>query len=115
MDVPESYSTKDMTRRIVVPAVNKLLKIKEFVSLQYKYSYKGKKAIRIIFTWHPEKTPKQLEAEQGTSKQTSTTTILERNSYKPLSKEQQEFWDRIDNVNSGALWWLNESDDDIPM
>lgn len=57
MDVPESYTTRDITKRIIVPSVDKLLKLKEFHFLRYKYSYKGKKAIRIIFTWHPETIP----------------------------------------------------------
>ena len=57
MDVPESYTTRDITKRIIVPSVNKLLKLKEFHFLQYKYSYKGKKVVRVIFTWHPETIP----------------------------------------------------------
>lgn len=62
MDVPESYTTRDITKRIIVPAVNKLLKLKEFHFLRYKYSYKGKKAIRVIFTWHPETIPSRKDA-----------------------------------------------------
>ena len=61
MDVPESYTTRDITKRIIVPSVDKLLKLKEFHFLRYKYSYKGKKAIRIIFTWHPETIPHASE------------------------------------------------------
>lgn len=62
MDVPESYTTRDITKRIIVPAVNKLLKLKEFHFLRYKYSYKGKKAIRVIFTWHSETIPSRKDA-----------------------------------------------------
>ena len=62
MDVPESYTTKNITRRIIVPSVAKLMKLKDFVSLTYHYSYKGKTAIRVIFEWHPEKTPKPVSA-----------------------------------------------------
>ena len=59
MDVPDSYSTRDITKRIVVPSVNKLIELNEFRFLRYQYSFKGKTAIRIIFEWYPEKASKK--------------------------------------------------------
>ena len=67
MDVPDSYTTRDITKRIIVPSVNKLLQLKEFHFLQYKYSYKGKKVIRVIFTWHPELIPSKKTAAESTA------------------------------------------------
>lgn len=54
MDVPEEYKTKDITRRIIDPSVEKLRKLPVFANLRYEYSYKGRTVVRVIFTWTPE-------------------------------------------------------------
>lgn len=57
MDVPKSYQTRDMTKRVVAPAVsNLIMNIKEFRTLRFEYSRLHGKgpAVRIIFTWKPE-------------------------------------------------------------
>ena len=65
MDIPESYKTKDMTRRVFNPAVNTLINnVPEFVSLRYEYSFSGRKAVRVIFKWTPEKRYKDINAEE---------------------------------------------------
>lgn len=65
MDVPESYKTKDMTRRVFNPAVTTLINtVPEFASLRYEYSYSGRKAIRVMFNWLPEKRYKDIKAEE---------------------------------------------------
>lgn len=63
MDVPESYKMRDITKRIVVPSVNKLIELRDFHSLRYKYKYKGKTVIRIEFTWVPERIVSKEEPE----------------------------------------------------
>ena len=82
MDVPESYTTRDITKRIIVPSVDKLLKLKEFHFLRYKYSYKGKKAIRIIFTWHPETIPHASASEPASVINSPSTLDLLREKQK---------------------------------
>ena len=82
MDVPESYTTRDITKRIIVPSVDKLLKLKEFHFLRYKYSYKGKKAIRIIFTWHPETIPHASGSESVLANNNPSTLDLLREKQK---------------------------------
>lgn len=62
LDVPEGYETRDVTKRVINPSVNKLINgIKEFVGLRYKYSYKGKQVVRVIFDWTPETIPHTQE------------------------------------------------------
>lgn len=56
LDIPEKYQTREITRRIITPSINTLSKeIKEFEDLRFEYGYKGKFAIRVKFTWTPEK------------------------------------------------------------
>lgn len=78
MDVPESYTTRDITKRIIVPSINKLLKLKEFHFLRYKYSYKGKKVVRVIFTWHPETIPSKKSSTVSTSEINDDLDVLLR-------------------------------------
>ena len=79
MDVPDSYATRDITKRIVVPSVNKLIKLREFHTLRYKYSYKGKTAIRIVFDWYPEKVPTKAEnSADGTIEDELTKKLKEK-------------------------------------
>lgn len=54
LDVPETYATKDITRRVIAPAVKKLRDLYEFRNLSYEYSTSNRKVIRIIFKWSPE-------------------------------------------------------------
>ncbi len=63
MDCPETYETKSMTNRVIEPAVNKLRKVYVFRNLTFKYSYRGRKAIRVIFDWDPEKIPGKEEPQ----------------------------------------------------
>lgn len=55
LDVPDSYETKDVTKKIIVPSVNKLHEIPAFSTLTYNYSKRGKTIVRVVFTWYPEK------------------------------------------------------------
>lgn len=56
MDVPEGYKTKDLTRRVINPAVSNLINnVPEFVTLNYEYMFSGRKAIKVKFKWMPEK------------------------------------------------------------
>ena len=95
MDVPESYTTRDITKRIVVPSVNKLIKLREFHMLRYKYSYKGKTAIRIIFDWYPEKIPTKAEnSADGTIEDELTKKLKEKQKKEgSFFEEKQELED----------------------
>ena len=56
MGVPEKYATKDITRRVINPAVEKLKENSpEFQNLSYEYSNVKNKAYRVKFKWTPEK------------------------------------------------------------
>ena len=95
MDVPESYTTRDITKRIVVPSVNKLIKLREFHMLRYKYSYKGKTAIRIVFDWYPEKIPTKAEnSADGTIEDELTKKLKEKQKREgSFFEEKQELED----------------------
>ena len=95
MDVPESYTTRDITKRIVVPSVNKLIKLREFHMLRYKYSYKGKTAIRIVFDWYPEKIPtKAGNSADGTIEDELTKKLKEKQKREgSFFEEKQELED----------------------
>lgn len=55
LDIPDSYKTKEITRRIIDPSVDVLKKnVPEFSDLKYEYSFSGRKAVRVMFTWTPE-------------------------------------------------------------
>lgn len=50
----EQYSTEDLTKRVIKPAVAKISKLMGFQDLRWRYSYANKKkAIRVIFSWTP--------------------------------------------------------------
>ena len=72
LDVPEGYETRDITKRVINPSVNKLINsIPEFVNLRYKYSYKGKQVVRVIFDWTPETIPhKAVEVKKDLEQET---------------------------------------------
>lgn len=56
MGAPEKYATKDITRRVINPAVKKLSEnAPEFKNLTFDYSNKKNKAYRVKFKWTPEK------------------------------------------------------------
>lgn len=56
MGAPEKYATKDITRRVINPAVEKLRENSpEFQNLSYEYSNVKNKAYRVKFKWTPEK------------------------------------------------------------
>lgn len=54
LDVPVSYKTKDITRRVIVPSIEKLRTIPEFEDLKFDYSIENRKVVRVIFSWSPE-------------------------------------------------------------
>lgn len=64
LDIPKSYQTKDITRRIVVPAINKLRELDEFKTLNYRFSTHNRKVVRVMFDWTPEP---QKYVEKGKS------------------------------------------------
>ncbi len=74
MGVPEKYETKEVTRRVLSPAVSKLIMYtEEFKSLTFEYSSRKTKAIRVTFTWTPEKRKNNVskpEIKQISNKQT---------------------------------------------
>lgn len=50
----ESYSTDDLTKRVIKPSVQKIAQLSGFHDLRWRYSYATKKkAIRVIFWWTP--------------------------------------------------------------
>lgn len=51
MDIPSTYPTKEITRVILNPAVNRINKLPGFADLSYEYSTRRKKVIRISFRW----------------------------------------------------------------
>lgn len=56
MGAPDKYATKDITRRVINPAVKKLSEnAPEFKNLTFEYSNKKNKAYRVKFKWTPEK------------------------------------------------------------
>lgn len=56
MGAPEKYATKDITRRVINPAVKKLSEnAPEFKNLTFEYSNIKSKAYRVKFKWTPEK------------------------------------------------------------
>lgn len=62
MNVPDSYATKDITRRIIEPSVKKLSELKSFDDLKWEYSKaKGKTVVRVIFDW---KSQPQIDREE---------------------------------------------------
>lgn len=55
MGVADSYETKELTRRVIKPAVEKLRnQIPEFADLTYKYEGSGRFK-KVAFSWTPEK------------------------------------------------------------
>ena len=63
LDIPESYKTVDITRRVIKSSLDRLHELPEFADLTYKYSFMGKKIQKVSFSWTPEK------KEQVTRKQ----------------------------------------------
>lgn len=59
MDIPDTYESKDVTRRVVKTAVERLRKIYEFRDLSYEYRKSGKYIKSIQFKWTPE--PKKYD------------------------------------------------------
>ncbi len=51
MDIPSTYPTKEITRVILNPAVNRINKLPGFADLRYEYSTRKKKVVRIVFHW----------------------------------------------------------------
>ena len=51
MDIPETYETRDITKRILNPSINQINKLPGFADLSYEYSTRRKKVIRISFRW----------------------------------------------------------------
>ena len=74
MGVPEKYETKEVTRRVLSPAVSKLIMYTdEFKSLTFEYSNRKTKAVRVTFNWTPEKrinTSNKTEPQKVSNKET---------------------------------------------
>lgn len=81
MGVPEKYETKEVTRRVLSPAVSKLIMYTdEFKSLTFEYSNRKTKAVRVIFNWTPEKrknigTKKSFEKSEAGSNFSENPTL----------------------------------------
>lgn len=55
LGVPASYGTKEIMRRVINPSVNTLRKeVLAFETLNVETIKKGKKIVRLLFTWKPE-------------------------------------------------------------
>ena len=50
MDIP-NYKTRDIAKRVLDPAVNRINRLPGFADLRYEYSTRRKKVIRISFHW----------------------------------------------------------------
>lgn len=69
LDVPESYATRDITRRILDPGVETLKEyVPEFKDLTYRYGFKGRKAVQVMFSWSPERRYIDIKAEEQREK-----------------------------------------------
>lgn len=56
MNVPTSYQTKEITRRIIVPSVEKLQELQSFQDLTWHYSkMHSRTVVRVIFEWKSQK------------------------------------------------------------
>lgn len=76
MGAPEKYATKDITRRVINPAVEKLKENSpEFQNLSYEYSNVKNKAYRVKFKWTPEKRVKGHFKETGHYQEPEETII----------------------------------------
>ncbi len=51
MDIPATYPNKEITRRIITPAINQINKLPGFADLHYGYSTRKRKVVRIVFHW----------------------------------------------------------------
>lgn len=50
----ETYSTREMTRRVIAPSIEKIRMCSGFKDIKYSYSYgTGHKPVRIVFEWTP--------------------------------------------------------------
>ena len=73
MSVPEGYKNKEVTRRVIDPAVEELRKFKGFQDLKYDYELRGRKVYKVIFTW----TPEERSTEQPQRKSTIRMPVPE--------------------------------------
>ena len=114
MDVPDSYPTRDITKRIIVPSINKLLKLRDFHSLTFKYSYKGKKVVRVIFDWIPESIPKKSESDTSTKLPVIDTAALLREKQRsdPASYVLEELTEEVPGFPGWKLHPADNTEDD---
>ena len=61
LGIPEKYNTRELTRRIVQPAVKKVGEIDDFFGLEYSYLKKGSKTAGIVFQWQGKAEPKKTK------------------------------------------------------
>lgn len=89
MDIPESYATRDITKRIVVPSVKVLGEIPSFRGLQYEYIHQGRTVVGIHFSWIPESPKKEKEY------QLKEKAIAQLLGHKPTAGERKNLWDIV--------------------
>ena len=70
LGVSEKYNTRELTRRIVQPAVQKVGELEDFSGLEYAYLKQGKKTTGIVFQWRGKE-------EQKKTKKLSETMYLD--------------------------------------
>ena len=51
MDIPETYETRDVTKRVLIPSINRINRLPGFADLSFEYSTRRKKVMRIVFHW----------------------------------------------------------------
>ncbi len=85
MDVPQSYKTKDITRRVIDPAIEALHHMTTFSDLHFEYLRTGQKATHVHFMWKPEKPGQE---KQDKIKKTAVNKLLGTDH----SPEDEEKW-----------------------
>ena len=82
--------------------MNKLLELPEFHFLKYKYSYKGKTAIRIVFSWYPEKVPEKKKDDDIGAKTAELLSKYPRENKSVISVDGKT--EQIDEVPGFPGW-----------
>lgn len=65
LDVPESYKTVDVTRRVIKSSLDHLHELPEFADLTYNYTFSGKKIQKVSFSWTPENKEKAPQKKKA--------------------------------------------------
>ena len=114
MGVPESYETKEVTRRVLSPAVSKLIMYTdEFKELKFEYSSRGTKAIRVKFSWKPE--ARKAIAKKDESNNEDSDEGLKDNLSDSMSEASQPSENSLSNQKeegeteqANPVWNLND-------